>query len=244
MANIKLTIQYDGTFYSGWQKQENAIGIENILEDALEKIVGKRTKLVGAGRTDKGVHAYGQVANFKTDAKIRPDKYPYWFKVYLPDDIKVIKSEEVPDDFHARFSAKSKTYLYKIYNSDDMHPIFRNFYEEITYDLDLERMKDAAKILIGKHDFSAFSGILEEKTNPVRTIEDIDLRKSDFGFEIEIKGESFLRNQVRIIAGSLVEVGRGKMSKKDLEKALLTLNRKDAGPTLSGKGLYLMGVYY
>lgn len=244
MANIKLTIQYDGTFYSGWQKQENAIGIENILEDALEKIVGKRTKLVGAGRTDKGVHAYGQVANFKTDAKIRPDKYPYWFKVYLPDDIKVIKSEEVPDDFHARFSAKSKTYLYKIYNSDDMHPIFRNFYEEITYDLDLERMKDAAKIFIGKHDFSAFSGILEEKTNPVRTIEDIDLRKSDFGLEIEIKGESFLRNQVRIIAGSLVEVGRGKMSKKDLEKALLSKKREDAGPTLSGKGLYLMGVYY
>lgn len=244
MKNIKLTIQYDGSAYSGWQRQDNAVSIQEKLEMAIKEITGEEVNLIGSGRTDKGVHAYAQVANFRTSTNIRPDKFYHWMKMHLPDDIKVIASEEVPYEFHSRFDAKSKTYIYKIYNGEDLHPIYRNYYEEITYELDVERMRDASKLLIGEHDFSGFAGILEEKTNPVRTIDSLEIRENGKYIEIEIKAMSFLRNQVRIIAGTLVEAGRGNKSNEDIELALSTGDRTKAGPTLGGRGLYLMEVLY
>lgn len=211
---------------------------------AIKEITSEEVNLIGSGRTDKGVHAYAQVANFRTSTNIRPDKFYHWMKMHLPDDIKVIASEEVPYEFHSRFDAKSKTYIYKIYNGEDLHPIYRNYYEEITYELDVERMRDASKLLIGEHDFSGFAGILEEKTNPVRTIDSLEIRENGKYIEIEIKAMSFLRNQVRIIAGTLVEAGRGNKSNEDIELALSTGDRTKAGPTLGGRGLYLMEVLY
>lgn len=244
MKNIKLIIQYDGSFYSGWQRQDNAVSIQEKLEMAIKEITGEDINLIGSGRTDKGVHAYAQVANFRSQTNIRPDKFYHWMKMHLPDDIKVISSEEVPYEFHSRFDAKSKTYIYKIYNDEDLHPIYRNYYEEITYKLDVEKMKTASKLLIGEHDFSGFAGILEEKTNPIRTLDSIEISRNGKYIDIELKAMSFLRNQVRIIAGTLVEVGRGRKSESDLKKILETGDRTLAGPTLGGRGLYLMKVEY
>lgn len=244
MKNIKITIQYDGSNYSGWQRQDNAVSIQEKIEMALKEVTGEDIGIIGSGRTDKGVHAYGQVANFKTNTHIRPDKIHHWLKMHLPDDIKVIDSQEVPPDFHARFDAKSKTYIYRIYNGEDLHPIYRNYYEEISYDLDIEKMRDAAELFIGEHNFSGFAGALEEKTNPIRTIDYLEIIDNEPYIDIEIRAMSFLRNQVRIIAGTLVEVGRGNKTSLDIMRALEFGERTSAGPTLGGRGLYLMEVIY
>ena len=244
MKNIKITIQYDGSNYSGWQRQDNAISIQEKIEMALKEVTGEDIGIIGSGRTDKGVHAYGQVANFKTNTHIRPDKIHHWLKMHLPDDIKVIDSQEVPLDFHARFDAKSKTYIYRIYNGEDLHPIYRNYYEEISYDLDIEKMRDASELLIGEHNFSGFAGVLEENTNPIRTIDYLEIIDNEPYIDIEIRAMSFLRNQVRIIAGTLVEVGRGNKTSIDIMRALEFGDRTSAGPTLGGRGLYLMEVIY
>ncbi|MDO5718181.1 MAG: tRNA pseudouridine(38-40) synthase TruA [Tissierellia bacterium] len=244
MKNIKIIIQYDGSAYSGWQIQDNAVTIQQKIVEAIKAVTGEDVNLIGSGRTDKGVHAYGQVANFRTSTNIRPDKIHYWLKMHLPNDIKIVDSREVEYDFHARFDAKSKRYIYKIYNGEDLHPIYRNIYEEINYSIDIDKMISAAPLLIGEHDFSGFSAVLEENTNPIRTVDEISINKRGKLIEIEIEAMSFLRNQVRIIAGTLVEIGRGKMPAENIIEIFNTGDRNLAGPTLGGRGLYLMEVRY
>lgn len=244
MKNIKLTIQYDGTNYSGWQTQDNAIGIQQVLTEALERVTGEPVNLIGSGRTDKGVHAYGQVANFRTNTRIRPDKLHYWLKPELPDDIQVIESQEVHWDFHARFDAKSKIYLYRIRNTERMHPIDRNYFELVDYPLDIDRMRRASEFLLGEHDFRGFCGILEEGTNPIRDLDRCGIHVRGESIDIEFEAMSFLRNQVRIMVGTLVEVGRGRLEPLDIQRIFQERDRSLAGPTLSGRGLYLMDVRY
>lgn len=211
-----LKVSYDGTNYSGWQIQENAITVEEKITEAIYLLTGERVKVIGSGRTDKGVHAYKQVCNFKTKSKISPSKFYYHLKKYLPDDIDVFYSKEVDMDFNSRFSAKSKTYIYKIMNTEYMSPIYRNYYAQIDYKLDFQKMKEASSEFIGRKDFTSFTKALEENINPVRNILDLSLYKKDKIIYIKITGESFLRNMVRIIAGCLVEVGRGKIKKEEI----------------------------
>ncbi len=244
MKNIRLDIAYDGTNYKGWQKQNHAPSIQEEIEKAIFKAFNQKINLTVAGRTDAGVHAYKQVANFKIDIDIPADKIYYWINANLSDDIKILKSEEVSDCFHARFSAKKKVYVYKIYNRNDLHPIYRNNYEVIYNKLDIDLMKEASKKFIGLKDFSSFSAALNPGTNTIRSINRIEFRDNFPILEIEFESESFLRNQIRIIAGTLVQIGRYRMDINKLDYIFESKDRTKAGPTLTGSGLYLVDIIY
>lgn len=244
MKNIKLTLEYDGTNYSGWQFQENAISIQEKIEEAIELTTGEKTKLIGSGRTDARVHALGQVANFFTNSTVPPKRYKYALNIVLPEDIKVIESEEVDLEFHSRFSAKGKRYKYIIYNGEMPRPIYRNFSYHVKNDLDIDEMKEALKYFIGTHDFFTFMARNSVVHTSVRTIYDITLEKKDDFIEVTIEGNSFLRNMIRIIVGTLIFVGNGRIKKEDLPNIIEGKNRSLAGPTAPPQGLFLEKVYY
>ena len=244
MKNIKLIIEYDGTNYSGWQSQENAISIQDKIEEALKTVTGENIKLIGSGRTDGGVHAFGQVANFYTSSTIPGDKFSFIINNVLPDDIKIILSEEVNFNFHSRFDAKRKRYRYVIYNGRMPSPINRNYSFHFKYNLDVDKMIEASKYLIGTHDFSSFKGRGSVVKSPIRIIYDINIkRKGDF-IEIIFEGNSFLRFMVRIIVGTLVEIGNGKRPISDMKRILDSKKRCGAGLTAPPQGLFLERVYY
>ncbi|WP_313756255.1 tRNA pseudouridine(38-40) synthase TruA [Tissierella sp.] len=244
MKNIKLIIEYEGTNYSGWQKQENAITIQEKLEDAIEILVGEKIKLIGSGRTDGKVHALGQVANFLTTSSIPGEKYKYALKFLLPDDITIIESEEVDLKFHSRFDAIKKRYKYIVYNGELPRAIYRNFSYHVPYDIDINKMIEASQHLIGTHDFSSFMAADSEVNSTIRTIYDVSIKKNKELIEFSIEGNSFLRNMVRIIVGTLLYIGFGKIDGDKLPKIILDKKRKGAGPTAPPQGLFLEKVYY
>lgn len=244
MRNIRLIIEYDGTNYHGWQSQVNAAAVQDVIAGALRKLTGEDTKLSGAGRTDAGVHAYGQVANFQTDSRIPAEKFSYAINSMLPGDIVIKSSDEVGLDFHSRFSARGKKYKYLIYN--DIHPsaLLRNRAYHISDKLDFVAMQNAGPCFVGTHDFSAFRASGSSVESSVRTVTDIRLEKQGDLIEMSIAADGFLYNMVRIIAGTLVEVGTGKKLPKDIPEIIGSGDRSRAGKTAPAHGLYLVEVYF
>ncbi|MBU5425684.1 tRNA pseudouridine(38-40) synthase TruA [Tissierella pigra] len=246
MKNIKLTIEYEGTNYAGWQRQDNVITIQEKLEGALEILTNEKIKLIGSGRTDGGVHALAQVANFITNATIPGERYKYALKFLLPDDITIMDSEEVDIGFNSRFSATKKTYKYIVYNGELPKALYRNFSYYVPYDIDIDKMIDASKYLIGTHDFASFMAAKSSVKSTIRTIYSISIEKEKENELIifKIEGNSFLRNMVRIIVGTLLEIGFGKLNVEDLCKIISEKNRELAGHTAPPQGLFLEKVFY
>ncbi|NLY85068.1 MAG: tRNA pseudouridine(38-40) synthase TruA [Tissierellia bacterium] len=244
MKNIKLIIEYEGTNYSGWQIQENAITIQGKIEEALEKLLGEKVKLIGSGRTDGKVHALGQVANFLTSSNIPGDRYKYALKQLLPEDITIIDSEEVDINFHSRFDAIKKRYKYLVYNGKMPRALYRNFTYHLPYEVDIEKMIEASKYFCGTHDFAAFMAANSDVNSTIRTIYDISIiRKKDL-IQFTVEGNSFLRHMVRIIVGTLLYVGLGKIQVKAIPEIIRDGKREKAGPTVPPQGLYLEKVFY
>lgn len=246
MRNIKLTIQYDGTCYAGWQSQKNARAIQEILERALKNITGKKACLTGSGRTDAGVHASAQIANFKTCSKIPLKNLQKALNSNLPKDIVVCGTEEVDINFNAQHDAKAKVYRYTIVNNDFMDPFVRRFAAKCFFKLNLSDMRKAGKLMAGRHDFRAFQSKDEKNMpkNSIRTIKSLSIAKNKDMIYIYIKGDGFLYNMVRGMVGTLVDVGRGKMSLETVKDMLRNGNRRLCGPTMPAKGLCLVGVEY
>ena len=243
MRNIKITIQYNGKNYCGWQKQNNSPGIQGTIEKAIFDITREEVKKTGSGRTDAGVQALGQVANFKTNSQIPVDRIPNALNAKLPKDISIVKAEEVDEDFHSRYSAKKKTYRYQIYNSLYRSPIYADISYPVKYDLDIDKMKKEAKSLIGTYDFKGFMSSGSSVIDTVRTIYNIEVSKSEDLIIIEIEGNGFLYNMVRIIAGTLVDIGRGRITEK-MSTIIESKSRSMAGHTAPAHGLFLKKVDY
>ncbi len=245
MRKIKLKIEYDGTNYHGWQIQKNANSVQETIERAISKLLGEEVGIVGCSRTDVGVHAYGQVAHFATDSSIPGDKFSYAINNLLPSDIVIQQSEEVSEEFHSRYSAKGKKYRYLIYNGAHASAIMRNRTYHVRPELDFEKMRKAAKYFIGQHDFAAFQATGGQVRSTVREIYDMELlRKEDNLISVEVSGNGFLYNMVRIIAGTLVYVGMDKIDADEIHEIIDSLDRTRAGKTAPSEGLYLMEIYY
>lgn len=244
MKRVMLTVAYDGTAYHGWQIQPNAVTIESELNKALSELTGEDIKVIGASRTDSGVHALGNIAVFDTNVRMPADKFSYALNQRLPEDIRIQKSREVPLDFHPRKQNSRKTYEYKILNCEFPQPVFR-LYSHFTYaDLDLEKMKAAATYLEGEHDFKSFCSANTVAESTVRTIYQIDIVKQEQMISIKVTGSGFLYNMVRIIAGTLIEVGKGNIDPEDIPGILDARNREKAGPTAPACGLTLYQYEY
>lgn len=243
MRNIKITIQYNGKNYCGWQKQNNSPGIQGTIEQAIFDITAENVKITGSGRTDAGVHALGQVANFKTNSKIPINRIPDALNSKLPRDISIVKAEEVDENFHSRYSAKKKRYRYQIYNSPYRSPIYADTSYPVKYDLNVDKMKEEAKSLIGTYDFKGFMSSGSSVIDTVRTIYDINVLKSEDLIIIEIEGNGFLYNMVRIISGTLVDIGRGRINQK-MSTIIESKSRSMAGHTAPAHGLFLKKVDY
>lgn len=240
MKRVMLIVAYDGTNYHGWQLQPNMVTIESVLNETLSALFKEDIKVIGASRTDTGVHALGNIAVFDTQARMPADRISYAMNQRLPDDIRIQSSEEVPQDFHPRRQNSRKTYEYRILNSEFPMPVYR-LYSYFTYvPLDIERMQRAAGYLKGEHDFKSFcsSGTIAETT--VRTIYDITIKKSGNMITIRVTGSGFLYNMVRIIAGTLMEVGRGRITPEKMTDILNARDRTRSGPTAPACGLTLV----
>ncbi|HOV69594.1 MAG TPA: tRNA pseudouridine(38-40) synthase TruA [Clostridia bacterium] len=241
---IKLIIEYDGTNYAGWQRQLNGIGIQQVIEDALFKLTGEKTVVAGAGRTDAGVHALAQVAHFDTESTIPPDKFSFALNTMLPPDIRIKESSKAENGFHARFNAKGKCYIYRIYNGRHSSPLLRLTHAHIALPLNVDAMNKAAQLFVGKHDFVSFSASDRRKGSTVRTIYTCQVSGTGEEITVTVKGDGFLYNMVRIITGTLIEVGLGKRDLDSIKKALETRDRTLAGITAPANGLTLKEVYY
>ena len=244
MRNVKLTIEYDGTNFYGWQKQPNLRTVEEELENGLLSLTKENVKLFGSGRTDRGVHGKGQVANFKTSSNIPPDKFKYALNAILPEDISIKDSTEVYLDFHSRYSAVAKEYSYLIYNNSIRSPLLRNYSYHIPYTLDLKRMKYGTKFFLGTHDFYGFMSSGSSVKNTIRTIHDINLDKNGDIIEFKVKGNGFLYNMVRIMVGTLLDVGSKKIDPDKLPDIINSKDRILSGATAPAQGLYLEKVFY
>lgn len=208
MRNIKMTIRYDGSRYKGFQRlKDNDMTIQGKIEDVLSKMANESIEIIGSGRTDMGVHAYGQVANFKTASNLSVDKMKTYLYEYLPEDIVITSLEEVDGRFHSRYNAKSKVYLYKIYNNKFHDPFLRKYTTHIPKKLDIELMKEASEYFIGEHDFTSFASSKSKKKSNVRTIYSINITETNGLVEIYFEGNGFLYNMVRIMTGALIDVG-------------------------------------
>ncbi len=241
---IKLTVSYDGTNYCGWQVQPNGITVQQVLEDALFLATGERTRITGSGRTDAGVHAQGQVAHFETKSSIPPEKFYKALNARLPEDIKVIKSELADDDFHACNTAKKKTYTYSLYMSEVEKPLRERYAVRVDENINIEKMKEVAKLLVGEHDFKAFCASGSGAKTSVRTIYNINIENVNGEIKILVTGNGFLYNMVRIIVGTLIGVSKNEIDKADVQKMLTTGKRPQSIKTLSSKGLCLTSVEY
>ena len=245
MRNIKLVIEYDGTRYNGWQSQKNGKGIQEMITNALHQVTGEEIKLNGSGRTDAGVHAFGQTANFLTDSKIPTEKIPLAVNSFLPKDIVIKSATEVAKDFHARYSVQGKKYMYIVNNSNIRSAL--DFYREYQFGekLDYKSMKKAAEYFEGTHDFRAFMASGSQVKDTVRTVKKVQLKKHDDDRIIfNFTGEGFLYNMVRIMVGTLLDVGTGKIKPEDVKDIILSKDRTKAGKTVPAQGLYLVEVYY
>ena len=242
---IKLTISYDGTNYCGWQVQPNGVTVQEKIEYALYSLVGEKISVTGSGRTDSGVHAQGQVASFVIEnGVIPPEKYAPALNRYLPEDIKVIKSEKEKDDFNARFSAKEKTYVYRTYKSETALPLLERYAVRINNGVNVDLMKKGAKEIEGEHDFKCFLASDSSVKSTVRTVYEIRIEEKENLVEFYVTGNGFLYNMVRIIIGTLLAVGEGKITPNDVKNIIKSGNRSLAGKTLPSKGLTLLSVKY
>ena len=244
MRNIKLTLRYVGTNYSGWQIQKNARSIQEVIERAIKKITGEKVSLMGSGRTDAGVHAEAQIANFKTRTKIPLENIQMALNSILAEDIIVSHIEKAGLKFNAQRNAKSKLYRYTISNSDFVDPFIRDFAAKCFYKLDMAAIRQAAKYLTGKHDFKSFQTKDRKEKYSVRRVKYIRIDKEGELIYIYMEANGFLYNMARNIAGTLVEVGRGKISARSVKEILLKRDRRFSGPTMPAKGLCLVRVKY
>ena len=244
MRNIRLDICYDGTRYRGWQRLANTDQtIQGKLETALSRILGENIEISGSGRTDAGVHAKGQVANFHTQSNMPCPEMLAQLRKYLPEDIGILGVKDCADRFHARLNAKEKTYCYRIWNSESPCVFDRRYVYQLPEKLDLEAMEKAADHLLGEHDFSAFCGNPKMKKSTVRFIRSIELRRCGEELRIYYTGNGFLQNMVRILTGTLIEVGRGERSAASIPE-LFGLKRSEAGFLAPAQGLCLEEVFY
>ena len=245
MKNYKIMLQYDGTRYKGWQVQKSTdMTIQGKLQSVLSELAGHPVEVIGSGRTDAGVHAIGQVANFHIEEYFSPKEILEYLNRYLPMDIAVLSVEEVHERFHSRFSAEKKTYIYRIHTSPIPDVFERKFKYTYTEELDLARMKKAAQYLIGTHDFMAFCGNKKMKKSSVRTLMAIDFSKKENELVIAYTGDGFLQQMIRILTGTLIEVGTGRKEPEDMTRILESKDRSTAGYTVPPEGLALYEVTY
>ncbi len=244
MKRIKLTVAYDGTDYCGWQIQPNGITVEKVLNRALSRLTGEDIAVTGASRTDAGVHAEGNVAVFDTASTIPPGRFSYAVNTLLPEDVVVVKSEEVAADWHPRYQESVKTYAYHILNREMPDPVRRKYVWHVNCPLDLEKMRTAAEYLTGEHDFKSFCSIHTGAKTTVRTIYSMDVERSGEVITIRVSGNGFLYNMVRIITGTLVEAGRGFRQPESVKELLDADERGKAGPTAPAQGLLLESIEY
>lgn len=265
MRNIKLTLAYDGSDYAGWQVQPNGITIQACVESAIEKLTQQKSGLLVAGRTDAGVHALGQVANFQTDSVIPCDNIRSGLQRFLPDNICVREVAEVDAAFHATYSAVQKRYRYVIHNSAIAYPFLRRYVSGFGRPLDAKQMHEAGQLLLGKHDFRCFESHFPNKATSVRTIKELTIQRTSVWpvwnaglsrtpadtesvpaefITIDVVADGFLYNMVRTIVGTLIEVGVGRWTSEDVQKILSSMDRSNAGATAPACGLYLVQVDY
>jgi len=255
MKKIKLLLEYDGTTYQGWQIQKKGLSIQRILEDNILRATGKQSKVIGASRTDAGVHAIGQVAAFRTESRLDPETIKRALNALLPQDIRVLGASEVDDSFHPAHSAIRKSYFYIILNQREISAFLYRYTWAVKQTLDLNSMIQATQFLIGNQDFSSFMGTGSSIKNPIREIfslnierfEEIDFMtahmKGKF-IKIRIEADGFLRHMIRNITGTLVEIGRGRIPASDMEGILISRDRRLAGPSAPPKGLFLEKIVY
>lgn len=246
MPRFKITIEYDGTNYAGWQRQPDQISIQEIIENALEKSFNKKIEIFASGRTDAGVHAFGQIAHFDLDKNIGEFQLMMSINqnIGFNHPISITNCEIVADDFNARFHAKLRSYQYKIINRRAKLALDVNRVWQIPKEIDIKKMQEASKYLIGKHDFSSFRDSECQSQNPIRTIKDIKITKIDDLITIDVSAKSFLHHMVRNIVGTLFYVGKDKITVKDVEKILKAKDRTLSGPNAPACGLYFMEVQY
>ncbi|MBE5924356.1 MAG: tRNA pseudouridine(38-40) synthase TruA [Lachnospiraceae bacterium] len=241
---IKLTVAYDGTNYCGWQIQKNGITVEEVLNKTLSKFFKEEITVIGASRTDSGVHAMGNVAVFDADVTMPPDKISYAINNLLPDDIRIQKSEKVSDDFHPRYCDTRKTYEYKLYNAQFPDPIQRLYSHFVYFHLDEKKMHEAAQYLVGEHDFKSYCTPKDDVENTIRTIYYINVEREGNLVKIRINGNGFLYNMVRIIVGSLLKVGMGMIPPEEIKNILEAKDRTKAGHKAPACGLTLVEIEY
>jgi len=245
MNKYKLIIEYDGNNFVGWQRQENGNSVQESIEKSIKLLTSEKVIVYGAGRTDSGVHAKGQVAHFEISKRISNYKIRDGLNQYLrPKSIAILSSEEVSNDFHARFSAKMRTYQYKIINRRSPLTIDKNFAWVIFKKLKIADMKIASLNFLGKHDFNSFRSINCQSSSSIKTIENFEVKEVKDNILIDVSAKSFLHSQVRIMVGTLVEVGKGKLNPDAILKIIKSNDRSKAGPTAPAHGLYLMKVQY
>ncbi|MEW6067340.1 MAG: tRNA pseudouridine(38-40) synthase TruA [Nitrospirota bacterium] len=255
MKKIRLLIEYDGTSYQGWQIQKKGDTIQGILEDRIQKITGRHSRVIGASRTDGGVHALGQVAAFRTGSHLKPEIIKRALNALLPYDIRILDASEVEDSFHPRYSAVKKTYFYIIGNQRESSVFLYRYAWFIQQPLEIKSIIEAAQILIGMHDFSCFMGTGSSVKNPVREIFSLSIKKVnkiDFMtkgikgnfIKINVEANGFLRHMVRNIVGTLVEIGRGRLAVQKMSEILKSQDRRCAGPTAPANGLFLEKINY
>lgn len=244
MTTFKLVLEYDGTHYAGWQRQSNVPTIQATLEDALAAIAQTRLTVVGAGRTDAGVHALGQVASFRTDRGLSQREWLRALNAHLPADISALSVDEVPDDFHARYSATGKLYEYHVMNRSERAALLRERAWTVYKPLDFSAMTEAAAYLRGAHDFSSFETAPTDNQNPHCRLQQLELRRQGDLIILSFYADRFLKQMVRALVGTLVEVGRGKRTPSDMCTVLAARSRPAAGRTAPAHGLYLISVDY
>ena len=245
MAKYKIIVEYDGTDFVGWQKQENGPSIQSSLEDAIKKITSETVSVFGAGRTDSGVHAKGQVAHFELSKNISLDNIRDGINQHLrPLPIAILGVKEVDDDFHARFSAKLRTYEYLIINRRAPLTFNKNLAWGVFKKLNMDAMKDAASDFVGKHDFNAFRSVDCQSSSSIKTVQSCSIETNDQHIKLNVSAKSFLHSQVRIMVGTLIEVGKGKFNSSDVKDIIKSRDRSQAGATAPAHGLYLLKVEY
>ncbi|MEG1458253.1 MAG: tRNA pseudouridine(38-40) synthase TruA [Acetivibrio sp.] len=247
MRNIKMLLEYDGSRYDGWQSQpanKNSITVQEKLEDVLSKMEEETMEVIGGARTEAGVHAYGQIANFKTKSEKKLYEIKHYLNRYLPRDIAVREVWEVPERFHSVFNAKAFSYVYKI-TTGEVASVFERKYNYYSFDeLNVSAMKKAAKVMVGKHDFKSFSDNKRMKKSTEREIMELEVSSEINAISIRIKADDFWPHMARILVGTLIEVGRGNLKAEDILSIMESKDREKAGPTAEAKGLFLQEIFY
>jgi tRNA pseudouridine38-40 synthase len=241
---IGLTISYDGTAYCGWQVQPNGVTVQETIQNAIKTITGETVTVTGSGRTDAGVHAKGQFAHFETGSSVAPDKFAKAINAHLPEDIRIINSLELPDDFHSVKSAKKKTYKYTVYTGATENPLLDRCAVYLSQNLDVKKMKKCAKIFKGTHDFKGYSASGGSAKTSVRTIYNLTVKKNGEKIEFSVTGNGFLYKMVRFITGAIISVGQGKTDFDEIKQTLKTGNQLKNRQVMPAKGLCLESVTY